>query len=267
MFLVDGEIKDALRQDLKITVEEDLFPPFNPLAQIGASTIDLRLGRIIRKYKQQISEIDLDHKDETEIIEIPLDKDIIIHPGEFFMCLTVEVISLPANMAGIISPRSSIARMGLSVVDQIFIHPGYVGAIALQLTNKTDRPIKIRPLLAICQIMLLKSASYAEKGYDGRFSNETKIPRPPDGKISSSDREELIKPANDSKIRELQKSNLYHRRSRNLMNTVFLMIIAGCFPLLIQTFQSQPFPSATLTLSFVLILFSVTCLVVINWKK
>lgn len=180
MFIVDKDIEELINKgELQIIVgNED--PPFNPSEQIGASTIDLRLSRVFRKYKPEVDTIDLSQVEETVIIELPIDGELIIQPGELILGLTVEIIRLPANISGLIAARSSIARLGLSVVEQPFIHPGYSGSVALQLKNDIDRPIKIRPLMAICQVMFLTGTDFAEKPYKaGRYSNETVVPRPP----------------------------------------------------------------------------------------
>jgi len=188
MFLVDRDIKKLMAQDaLQISVGED-YPPFNPLEQIGASTVDFRLGRVFRKYRSEVCTIDLTQdsieriqREETEIIEVPLDGELVIHPGEFLLGLTVEEIRLPANISGLIATRSSIARLGLSVVEQPLIHPGYEGSVALQLRNTLDRPIKLKPLLVICQVMFILGTNTAERPYGtsdtDKYFNESIVPQ------------------------------------------------------------------------------------------
>jgi deoxycytidine triphosphate deaminase len=183
MFIVDKDLKKLIDQNELQIIVDDENPPFNPLVQIGASSIDLRLSRVFRKYKPEVNAIDLTQEEEMVIIELPLDGELIIQPGEFLLGLTVEVIRLPANISGFIAARSSIARLGLSVVEQPLIHPGYAGSVALQLKNNIDRPIRIKPMLAICQVMFLKGTDFAEKPYGsgntGKYFNEFMIPRPP----------------------------------------------------------------------------------------
>ena len=181
MFIVDKDLKNLIDQDvLQITVDNE-NPPFNPLEQIGASSIDLRLSRVFRKYKPGGNTVDLVQEEETEIIKLPLDGELTIQPGEFLLGLTVEIIKLPANISGFIAARSSIARLGLSVVEQPLIHPGYEGSVALQLKNNRDRPLKIKPMLAICQVMFLYGTDFAEKPYGsgktGKYLNEAGFPR------------------------------------------------------------------------------------------
>jgi deoxycytidine triphosphate deaminase len=183
MFIVDKDLKELIDQgELQIFVDNE-NPPFNSLEQIGASTIDLRLSRVFRKYKPEVNTIDLTQVEETVIIELPLDGELIIQPGELILGLTVEIIKLPTNISGFIAVRSSIARLGLSVVEQPLIHPGYTGSVALQLKNNIDRPIKIKPLEPICQVMFLKGTGFAEKPYGsnnaGKYFNETAVPRAP----------------------------------------------------------------------------------------
>ena len=131
MFIVDKGLKKLIDQDiLQITVDDE-YPPFDPSKQIGPSTIDLRLSRIFRRYKPEVDTIDLTQEKETEIIELALDGELAIQPGELILGLTVEIIRLPANISGLTAARSSIARLGLSVGEQTLIHPGYTGSVAL----------------------------------------------------------------------------------------------------------------------------------------
>src|SRR5215813_5766317 len=100
MFIVDKDLKKLIDQNvLQITVDNE-SPPFSPLEQIGASSIDLRLGRVFRRYKPGV---DLAHEEDIEIIELSLDEEHIMEPGEFLLGLTVEKITLPANISGIIA--------------------------------------------------------------------------------------------------------------------------------------------------------------------
>ncbi len=181
MFFVDKDLKELIDQDKLQIIVDDEYPPFNPLEQIGASTIDLRLSRVFRKYKPEVNTIDLTHEIETVIIELPLDGELIIQPGELILGLTVEEIKLPSDISGFIAARSSIARLGLSVVEQPLIHPGYRGSIALQLKNNIDRPIKINPLVVICQVMFIRGTNFAEIPYgsniNDKYQNEAIVPQ------------------------------------------------------------------------------------------
>src|SRR5437588_12914193 len=99
MYFADTDIKKLIDQSELQIIVDDESPPFNPLEQIGASTIDLRLSRVFRKYKPGVNTIDLTREVETEIIELPLDGELIIQLGEFILGLTVEIIRLPANIS------------------------------------------------------------------------------------------------------------------------------------------------------------------------
>lgn len=183
MYLADREINKLIDQgELQIIVGSE-YPPFNPSEQIGASTIDLRLSRVFRKYKPEVKTVDLTQIEETTIIEIPLDGELIIQPREFILGLTVEILKLPTNIEGYAAATSTIARIGLQVVDQPFIHPGYTGSVALQLYNKLDRPVKINPLMTICQVQFQEGTSYALNPYGSknseRYQGEFGTPRAP----------------------------------------------------------------------------------------
>jgi deoxycytidine triphosphate deaminase len=190
MVIVDKDIKELLnKKELVINVGEE-NPPFNPEEQIGPSSIDLRLGRVFRKYTSRTDIIDLTQimadlteqetnltEEETDVFELALDEEYVIQPGETLLALTVETITVPAYISGFIAVRSSVARSGLSVVEQPLIHPGYSGAVALQLKNNNiNLPIKIKPLLFVCQVMFTKTTNSAEKPYDGQFLFESRVP-------------------------------------------------------------------------------------------
>jgi len=63
------------------------------------------------------------------------------------------------------------------------------------------------------------------------------------------------------------KDNPGNTRGISLLTAVFLMVIAGCFPTIIQEFPVRPFPSVPFIISTVLVCFCAVCLVALNWKR
>ena len=117
--------------------------PIISAKQIGASSIDLRLGNVFLMVRARgLSDVDpgrFAHSDETagdhafhqarrqkhERFEAPFGQKFLLHPGMLALVPTLEWIKLPADLQGIVTARSSWAREGLSIATASLIHPGY----------------------------------------------------------------------------------------------------------------------------------------------
>ncbi|HEY0757355.1 MAG TPA: hypothetical protein VGD98_25605 [Ktedonobacteraceae bacterium] len=56
MVIIDKDLKELIAKKTLLIKVGDENPPFNPIKQIGPSSIDLRLGRVFRKYKPKSDE-------------------------------------------------------------------------------------------------------------------------------------------------------------------------------------------------------------------
>jgi hypothetical protein len=84
-----------------------------------------------------------------------------------------EKFTIPNGYAGKIEGRSSFARLGLMIhCAADFINPGYKGHMPLQLVNVGNTEIRLSPYMPICQLILVKLTTDAEKpyGHDERDS-------------------------------------------------------------------------------------------------
>ncbi len=131
--------------------------------QIGPASIDLRLGRwFILVHQSRTSQIDLSHEHDSFEFEtkesrnyyVPFKQKFIIHPGRFVLGTTLEWISLPVNIGGYITGKSSLGRRGLIIETAAGIHPGFSGCLTLELYNCGEVPIAIVPGMRICQVFL-----------------------------------------------------------------------------------------------------------------
>lgn len=144
--------------------------PIISAKQIGASSIDLRLGNVFLMVRARgLSDVDpgrFAHSDETagdhafhqarrqkhERFEAPFGQKFLLHPGMLALVPTLEWIKLPADLQGIVTARSSWAREGLSIATASLIHPGYKGIVTLELANLGQIPLVLYPGLRIAQI-------------------------------------------------------------------------------------------------------------------
>lgn len=80
---------------------------------------------------------------------------------------TQETIRLDGSLAGIITGRTSYARLGLSVeLSQSLVQPGHRNPVPLQIVNHTPYAIVMYPGAAICQLTVTQLSSAAEVPYD-----------------------------------------------------------------------------------------------------
>ncbi len=106
--------------------------PFE-VAMVQPSSIDVRLDRLFRVFENhRYSTIDpsADQPDLTRLIEPDADEPFVLHPGEFVLASTLEVVTLPDDIAGRLEGKSSLGRLGLLTHSTAgFIDPGFSGHV------------------------------------------------------------------------------------------------------------------------------------------
>lgn len=289
MFFVDKDIRKLLEEHQVIIHSTDGERPFDSIKQIGAGTIDLRLSNHYKKYKQNVGTIDLIRKDMTEAFEIADDEEIVIQPQEIILTTTLEVVILPANIAGLIMGRSSIARLGLLVhATQEYMSPGMEQLVALQLVNVTNHPIKIKPFIAICQIMLLSGSSKAEVPYNRKTNAKYRdeLIGPEDSKISEEIQGKDIPPRTVvaygeqhkqlvedierlAKLKETSSEDglLEFKAKLSRIMVLVYIILGAAISVLIQELDVRPFPPLEFIVSGAFVLLCAIIIVLANWKK
>jgi dCTP deaminase len=147
------------------------------LKQSGAS-IDLHLGRWFRAMKQanlpllKLSDTEMDSKYTKEYF-VPFDKPFILHPGKFILGMTLEWITLPGDLAGHVTGKSSLGRRGLIVETAAGVQPGYAGGLTLELANVGEIPIALEPGMLICQVFFHQTTS-TNRGAISQFKGSRK---------------------------------------------------------------------------------------------
>ncbi|MEI7778334.1 MAG: dCTP deaminase [Actinomycetes bacterium] len=142
--------------------------PFDP-SMIQPSSIDVRIDRYFRVFENhRYPHIDpaVEQEDLTRLVQ-PADQDpFVLHPGEFVLASTYEVITLPDDVAGRLEGKSSLGRLGLLTHSTAgFIDPGFSGHVTLELSNVATLPIMIWPGMKIGQLCLFRLSSAAEHPY------------------------------------------------------------------------------------------------------
>jgi dCTP deaminase len=142
--------------------------PWDP-AMLQPSSIDVRLDRFFRVFENhKYPHIDPseDQPDLTREVVPDGEDPFILHPGEFALGSTYEVVSLPDDVAARVEGKSSLGRLGLLThATAGFIDPGFTGHVTLELANVATLPIKLWPGMKIGQLCFFRLTSPAEHPY------------------------------------------------------------------------------------------------------
>lgn len=138
-------------------------------SMVQPSSIDVRLDRIFRVFENhRYPHIDpsVEQPDLTREVATEGDEPFVLHPGEFVLGSTFEVISLPDDVAARLEGKSSLGRLGLLTHSTAgFIDPGFSGHVTLELANVATLPILLWPGMKIGQVCFFRMTSPAEFPY------------------------------------------------------------------------------------------------------
>ena len=142
--------------------------PFDP-GLVQPSSIDVRLDRFFRVFNNsRYTHIDpAEQQDDlTSLVEPDGDDPFVLHPGEFVLGSTFEMVTLPDDLAGRLEGKSSLGRLGLLTHSTAgFVDPGFSGHVTLELSNVATLPIKLWPGMKIGQLCFIRLSSPAQNPY------------------------------------------------------------------------------------------------------
>ncbi len=139
------------------------------LDMVQPSSVDVRLDRFFRlfdNHKYQHIDPAKDQPDLTRLVEVDASEAFVLHPGEFVLGATFEVVTLPDDVAARLEGKSSLGRLGLLTHSTAgFIDPGFSGHVTLELSNVATLPITLWPGMKIGQLCFFRLTSPAEHPY------------------------------------------------------------------------------------------------------
>jgi dCTP deaminase len=145
-----------------------VLDPYDPV-MVQPSSVDVRIDKYFRVFENhRYPHIDpaVEQPDLTRLVEPAVDEPFILHPGEFVLASTYEVITLPDDVAGRLEGKSSLGRLGLLTHSTAgWIDPGFSGHVTLELSNVATLPIKLWPGMKIGQLCLFRTSSPSEFPY------------------------------------------------------------------------------------------------------
>ena len=138
-------------------------------ALVQPSSIDVRLDRLFGIFNNHLyTHIDpaLRQDELTSVVEVADGEPFVLHPGEFVLASTLEVITLNDEVAARIEGKSSLGRLGLLTHSTAgFIDPGFSGHVTLELSNVATLPIRLWPGMKIGQLCIFRLSSPAQHPY------------------------------------------------------------------------------------------------------
>jgi dCTP deaminase len=162
MLLSDRDIRTAI-ETKRVVVE-----PYDP-DMVQPSSLDVRLDRYFRVFENhRYPHIDPaeDQPELTRLVEPPGDEPFVLHPGEFVLASTYEIVTLGDDISARLEGKSSLGRLGLLTHSTAgFIDAGFSGHLTLELSNVATLPIKLWPGMKIGQLCFFALSSPAEEPY------------------------------------------------------------------------------------------------------
>jgi dCTP deaminase len=114
-------------------------------------------------------DIEIGRQQKHERYEIPFKTKFLLHPGSLALVPTLEWVSLPGDLLGTVTARSTWAREGLSIATATLIEPRYHGIVTLELSNLGQIPIALYPGLRLAQIAFVAVEGDTRRPNRGQF--------------------------------------------------------------------------------------------------
>jgi dCTP deaminase len=162
MIFSDRTIKEA------VAAGRIVIDPFDP-ALVQPSSVDLRCAaafRVFENHRYPFIDPKAPQEGLTSKVDATDEAPFILHPGEFVLGSTLEVIGLADDIVARLEGKSSLGRIGLLIHSTAgFIDPGFRGQVTLELSNVAGLPIAIYPGMKIGQVSFYQLTTPAQRPY------------------------------------------------------------------------------------------------------
>jgi dCTP deaminase len=139
------------------------------LANVQPASVDVRLDRVFRVFKvssRPYIDIREPMDDLTDEVVVEDDSPFFIHPGEFVLASTLEVVTLPDDILAQVEGKSSLGRIGLLIhATAGFVDPGWTGKLTLELSNVAKMPIALYYGMKIGQLSFMRMSTPVDRPY------------------------------------------------------------------------------------------------------
>ena len=107
-------------------------------------------------------------------VDLRIDRDLELNPGQQRLAATLERVELSENFLGILHIRSSLAREGI-IASLALVDPGFQGQLTVSLHNAGDRPVRLTRGERFIQLSILRLGTPATHTYNGKYQNSRGI--------------------------------------------------------------------------------------------
>jgi dCTP deaminase len=162
MVLSDRTIKEELAKGRLV------IDPLDP-DDIQPASVDVHLDRAFRVFKvssRPYIDIREPMDDLTDEVLIEEERPFFIHPGEFVLASTIQVVTLPDDILAQVEGKSSLGRIGLLIhATAGFVDPGWTGKLTLELSNVAKMPIALYYGMKIGQLSFMRMSTPVDRPY------------------------------------------------------------------------------------------------------
>ncbi|MEZ5175002.1 MAG: dCTP deaminase [Acidimicrobiia bacterium] len=145
-----------------------LIDPYDE-SMVQPSSIDVRCDanfRVFENHRYSLIDPKTPQEALTKQVTVAGTDPFILHPGEFVLGSTLEVVGLADDIVARLEGKSSLGRLGLLIHSTAgFIDPGFKGQVTLELSNVANLPIAIYPRMKIGQISFYQMTTSADLPY------------------------------------------------------------------------------------------------------
>ena len=176
MMFSDYDIKEAIKNgSLGVDpYEEELVRPGGLGMRLGDHLLKPHGGTIIDP-KNNIT------PDYDEIV-MTENRPYLLSPGEFILGHTYEKVTVGSDIGFFIEGRSTLARIGLTIVQTaMIVYPGHRNrTVTLELANHGPNPIILYPLMKIARaaIFQLKTPTTTDYDLNGKYREQVLVGKP-----------------------------------------------------------------------------------------
>jgi dCTP deaminase len=165
---IEALLKEARLKDRLI------ITPLLSIEQIQSASVDIRLGHDFTTTRKgnlpyiDASESNFEPHRHQSRHYVNRSERFFLHPHELVLASTLEYLRLPTTVSGWVTSRSSWGRAGLVIATATAVHPGFTGAITLELLNLGEVPLVLYPGLSVAQLILVDAEGASD--YTGHFN-------------------------------------------------------------------------------------------------
>lgn len=115
--------------------------------------------------------IDLDNPDTVPPMKHYKMSSYVLEPGDFVLATTRETISMPDNVTGLLSAKSTWVRLGVMIPPTV-AEAGWSGQIVIEIYNAGRHQVSLREGQGIAQLLFLEGDKCLKPYGQGKYQNQ-----------------------------------------------------------------------------------------------